>query len=81
MDSTTHAIFAARRRREKARLKVRTFVAPEIFVTSETTVSVPTVRVATCRHCGDPLPEEGAFRGYCGMGCAGDDGYLKSYRD
>jgi hypothetical protein len=87
MDSTTHVIFAARRRREKARQSARrskmdaTTVVDESAATSTLSVTLPAVRGATCRHCGDSMPEEGHFRGFCGLGCAGDAGILKAYRD
>lgn len=35
----------------------------------------------TCRHCTAEIPpdSETSFRGYCGMDCASDDGYLKGF--
>lgn len=73
-------VLAARRRREKARGRDRDRRTADTTPSEPATaVILPIVTVSLCRHCGDELPEEGSFRGFCGMGCAGDAGYLKGY--
>lgn len=48
-------------------------------------VSNAAVKVAPepprCKHCTADIPPDSdtSFRGYCGMNCAGDDGYLKGF--
>jgi hypothetical protein len=79
-------VLAARRRRERARARDRDrrtadTETAEPAAAATTAITLPSATVRLCRHCGDELPEEGSFRGFCGMGCAGDAGYLKSYRD
>jgi hypothetical protein len=65
----THVVFGMKRLR-------RGFAA-----TAKVAPAPPAPPQPTCRHCTADIPPDSdtSFRGYCGMDCASDDGYLKGY--
>jgi hypothetical protein len=64
--SWTHVVFGMKRLRRAAK----------VVPTSE---PAPPPQQSHCTHCYAEIAPDAGFRGYCGLDCAGDDGYLKGF--